>query len=79
MSAIDTMMQDMKAGFRRIEIQQHKFETSKRKNMDKYFQQVLNGKKLRYFNELNFQQEQYGKISTVKQITDRVQNIKKNA
>ena len=35
----------MKTGFRRIENTQHKFEEGKRKNMDRYFQQVLNQKK----------------------------------
>ena len=45
MSDLNTMMQDMKTGFRRIENTQAKFEENKRKNMDRYFQQVLNQKK----------------------------------
>lgn len=42
MSDINTMMQDMKTGFRRIEKAGAKFEEHKRKNMDRYFQAVLN-------------------------------------
>ena len=48
-------MQDMKTGFRRIELMNQKFEANKRKNMDRYFQQVLNQKKQKYFEELQIQ------------------------
>ena len=41
-SDINTMIQELKFGFRRIEISNTKFEENKRKNMDRYFQQVLN-------------------------------------
>lgn len=39
---VNTVVQDMKNGFRRHDQSQLKFERDKRKNMDKYFQQVLN-------------------------------------
>lgn len=37
MGDLNTMMQDMRTSFRRIELVQHKFEEHKRKNMDRYF------------------------------------------
>ena len=78
MSDLNTMMQDIKAGFRRLALQNDKFEDQKRKNMDGYFQTVVNGKKKKYYEELDWLQEQGGNVSTVKQVTDRVQNLKKN-
>jgi len=69
---VNTMMQEMKAGFRRMELIQQKFEENKRKNIDGYFQKVLNNKKQRFFEELGWQQEVLGRVATVKQVTDRV-------
>ena len=78
-SDLNTMMQEMKTGFRRIELNQAKFEENKRKNMDKYFQQVLNQKKQRYYEELQQQQsEGAAKGTTVEQLTSRVQNLKRH-
>ena len=69
------MMQDIKAGFRRLQLQNGKFEDQKRKNMDRYFSQVVNGKKKKHFEELGWRQEMGGHLSTVKQVTERVQGL----
>lgn len=61
----------MKNGFRRHDQTQQKFERDKRKNMDKYFQQVLNQKKQKYYEELQAMQGE-GKSSTVQQMVKRV-------
>ena len=64
-SDINTLMNELKTGFRRIEVNQTKFEESKRKNMDRYFQQVLNQKKQKYYEELMQAQTENSRSSTV--------------
>ena len=43
--------------------------------MEVYFQAVVNGKKKAYYEELGHRQEMGEQVCTVKQVTDRVQNI----
>ncbi len=77
-SDINTLMNDLKTGFRRIEINQTKFEDNKRKNMDRYFQQVLNQKKQKYYEELMLAQSENSRSSTVSQLVNRVQTLKRH-
>lgn len=72
-SDINTLMSEMKNGFRRIEKNQSKFEENKRKNMDRYFQQLLNHKKQKFYEELMIAQaDGTGKSSTVSEMVNRV-------
>ena len=72
MSDINTVIQDMKQGFRRVEQNEATFRSRKRKLMDAYYQQILDDKKLKYYGEIKWQQEQGSKSSSVKQMTDRI-------
>ena len=52
MSDLNSLMQEMKSGFRRMEQLQQNVTRDKRRNMDRYFSRVINQKKQRYFSDL---------------------------
>lgn len=76
---IQSMVQDIKLGLRQYERSQKQFQVGKKKNLDRYFFEIMNQKKAKYFEHVRqAQQESMAKATTSNQLHFRVQLLKRH-
>ena len=76
---IQTMVQDIKLGLRQYERSQKQFNVNKKKNTDRYFFEIMNQKKAKYYEFIRqTQQESMARATSSNQLEFRVQLLKRH-